>query len=104
MTGFYNDAKWHRVRNRVRKRWRIDNRPCGYCGEPIDWSARPIVDHIINRKERPDLAYDDNNLQVVHHACNTRKGHWVENNDKQRIGIDGFPIVDSDAPEPSSDG
>lgn len=72
---------------------------CPYCGKPIDRRQRLIVDHIHNRKQFPDLAHREDNLQVVHHACNTQKYYKHEQQpqrDVDEVGEDGFPIGDND--------
>lgn len=89
---FYTSRQWHKTRAIVRKHWKVNNLPCAYCGKPIDWNAKPIVDHIKNRKRYPELAYDLSNLCLVHHQCNTKKYYYVENNDKPKIGADGYPV------------
>lgn len=49
---------------------------CECCGH--SWSVgNPIqVDHIIPRSERPDLALNASNLQVLCRICNGGKGKW----------------------------
>ncbi len=89
---FYSDRSWHKLRSKVKSQWKRSGRPCGICGKPLDWHAKPIVDHIQPRTTHPHLAHDIENLQVVHHACNTRKSAWHENSNKPMIGPDGYPI------------
>ena len=67
---------WRRVRAQVLAASDV----CYLCGHP--WSR--AVDHVISRKERPDLALDPANLRPVHgslsrcpwcgRACNEEKG------------------------------
>ena len=90
---FYKQAKWVKLRNKVRQHWYANGLPCSYCGEAIDWSIKGgnIVDHIKNRKQYPHLAYELSNLCVVHHKCNTLKYYQDEASDKQRTNLSGFP-------------
>jgi 5-methylcytosine-specific restriction endonuclease McrA len=57
-------------------------------------TQRLIVDHIRSLKERPDLALSPQNLQLLHHSCNSRKAAWTEkaNDTRIRVGTDGFPV------------
>ena len=89
---FYSNKEWHKVRAKTKALWKANNYPCGYCKQPIDWTQRPIVDHKLNRKQHPDLALDLSNLQVVHHACNTKKAAYFENNTKIEVQSNGFPV------------
>lgn len=77
------------MRAKVRAMWKATGRPCGHCGEKIDYRAMPIVDHIIPRREAPERALDIRNLQVVCHPCNTRRAHSVPLTTLTRS--DGFP-------------
>jgi 5-methylcytosine-specific restriction endonuclease McrA len=90
---FYAQTKWIKLRNSVKKEWRSAGLVCAVCGQPLQWGVRGavVVDHILNRKQYPDRAYDRANLQCVCHGCNTRKAHHVELNDKEPIGEDGLP-------------
>ena len=91
--GFYKDIKWIKLRSKVRAQWKREGKPCAYCGHDLDHDEKGsvTVDHIINRRQRPDLAYEQSNLQVVHSTCNTKKASYVENNTKTRINDDGYP-------------
>ena len=92
--GFYSTTDWHKLRSKTKAMWKREQRPCAYCGKPIDWhapGAKVSVDHVLNRKKHPDLALEPTNLQVVHHECNTKKAAYVENNKRPAIGTDGFP-------------
>jgi len=88
---FYSTLEWIKLRSKVKARWKRMGLPCGYCGLPIDWDAKPIADHIQNRKKYPRLALVESNIQMVHHECNTKKSKYVESNDKVAIGLDGLP-------------
>ena len=91
--GFYKTPGWFRARHKAITRWRSAGLPCAFCGSELMWAMKGsiIVDHIINRKKRPDLALEPTNLQVVHHECNSRKWRWLEANQKEQIGLDGLP-------------
>jgi len=89
---FYTSHQWHKLRSKVKAKWKANHMPCGYCGKPLDWQAKPIVDHIKPRSTHPQLALDETNLMVVHHRCNTRKYHFQENAKRPLIGADGYPI------------
>jgi len=88
---FYSSAQWKRLAKQVKTAWLRHSMPCGYCKGPINRGERVIVDHVINRKQRPDLAFSLYNLQLVHHACNSKKYQFEETNAKPEIGYDGFP-------------
>ena len=90
---FYSQREWHKLRSKTKAIWKREQLPCGYCRLPIDWSVdKVVVDHILNRKQHPDRALDGRNLQVVHHACNTKKAAYFENNTKIEVRADGFPV------------
>ena len=86
---FYSSLQWRKLRSKVKGKWRAKGLPCGECGLPIDWNAKPIVDHIIPRKTAPERSLDPTNLQVVCHGCNTRRAHGVAPAIQTRD--DGFP-------------
>jgi len=90
---FYSSPEWHKLRAKTKATWRAQGRPCPYCNQPIDWAIKggTTVDHILNRRKHPDKALDPSNLQVVHSSCNSKKAAYVENNNKPRINVDGFP-------------
>ncbi|RCS48509.1 HNH endonuclease signature motif containing protein [Bremerella cremea] len=61
---FYSSARWQRCRKRY-----IQQQPlceCG-CGE-----MATEVHHKIDRKERPDLAFDFDNLEAMTKPCHSR--------------------------------
>ena len=92
--GFYNTKDWWKLRAKVKKSWRVNGKPCHYCGKPLDWHSKHgvIVDHIINRRDRPDLAMETSNLACVCHACNTKKYYQQETGAGNAVGEDGLPI------------
>ena len=85
---FYYGKPWQKLRAQTKARWKRAGLPCGICQDPIDWNARPIVDHIISRRQAPHREMDPSNLQVVCHQCNSRKAKGVK---VVRTGADGFP-------------
>lgn len=97
---FYSSKDWHKARSVANKLWKAAGRPpCGICGKPILHNERTVVDHIQPYKLRPDLAYDQANLRVVHHGCNSGHAAKYKAKDIPQIGVDGYAIE-----EPSTDG
>lgn len=88
---FYVSVAWVRLRNVVRGEWRGAGKPCNYCGKPFLPEDRVIVDHVIPRQKRPDLALVKSNLVCVHHSCNSRKASWHDNRSKLSVNEEGFP-------------
>ena len=88
---FYSQKEWHKLRSKMKAKWKRENLPCAYCKKPLDWTQRPIVDHILNRKQHPERALDESNLQVVHHQCNSKKYAYEENTSKTPVNLNGFP-------------
>ena len=72
---FYSSPAWKSTR-----RIHIETYP--YCCICLIGGVRTIakhVDHIIERKDRPDLAFEPSNLQslcVAHHSSKTLKDRW----------------------------
>ena len=91
---FIGSAAWKRLREQTRNRWRKAGLPCAMCGQPLDFSkGMTSVDHIVPRRERPDLALEASNLQVLHTSpCHNSTKQRIENGtDVPTIGLDGFP-------------
>ena len=65
----YNSKAFKLLRERVYER---DEATCALCGEPVPWDDYHC-DHKQDIARRPDLAYDEDNLQVMHAACHWRK-------------------------------
>lgn len=86
---FYGQQAWRKLAAKRKAQWRKQGLPCGYCGEPLDWNARPIADHIKPRHTHPHLALAPENVQIVHHACNTLKARGTPPPTQTRA--DGFP-------------
>ena len=95
---FYKSKEWYKLRARVIAAWQQHDLPCSYCGQAIAWghpSGKAIVDHIIPRRDRPDLELDPANLTVLHHSCHTRKTVRRDYNkgvESEPVGNDGFPL------------
>ena len=88
---FYSSAAWRELRAKVRSKWRKAGQPpCPICRQPI--KGVPVVDHVIARRKRPDLALAESNLRVVCHPCNSQKAAWEDNSDRAKTGADGFPV------------
>lgn len=71
---FLMSYEWRRLRMVVLKK---RGRRCECCGAiPTDGVTVLNVDHIKPRKLFPNLALDEDNLQVLCGACNHGKGNW----------------------------
>lgn len=69
-------SRWRRLQTRVYREERV----CGICGQPVDQTLRwphpdsRCVDHILDRRKHPELAYSRHNVQLAHKHCNEEKG------------------------------
>lgn len=73
---FINSYAWRALRMKVLVKY---GRVCMCCGATPDNSTEIMnVDHIKPRRNRPDLALDFNNLQVLCGTCNHGKSSWDE--------------------------
>ena len=90
---FYSTIEWQKARSKAARAWRATGAPCHRCGQPLDWTTKGsvVIDHVLPRRQRPDLAYEQTNLAAVCHRCNTVKAIWSENNKREEIGMDGLP-------------
>ena len=68
----YRTAAWRRLSLEVRQ---AESR-CRHCLRPLALKDR-IADHLAPLSERPDLAYDRDNLAVACKGCNTKRGRWA---------------------------
>lgn len=66
-------AEWRVVRMRVLARL---GGKCQCCGRTAKDGVVINVDHIKPRRQYPELALDETNLQVLCDACNQGKGNW----------------------------
>ena len=67
--GFYSLARWRKVRQIFLGR----NPLCSECEARGLTIAASDVDHVIPRRERPDLAFTESNLRALCKACHSRK-------------------------------
>ncbi len=72
---FLDTYAWRALRMKVLIR---DGRRCACCGATPATGAVMNVGHIKPRRLYPELALDENNLQVLCHDCNHGKGNWDE--------------------------
>lgn len=86
--GFYSNAKWRKTRIR---RMKLDHFECQWCNNEgkltVNQHQSLEVDHIETVEDRPDLAYEINNLRTLckyHH--NKRHGRF-EFNKKNKSNI-----------------
>lgn len=66
---FYTSARWKRKRVRILRR---DGYRCQICKRYGRIKEATIVHHKIPKELRPDLAWDDNNLESVCMSCHNR--------------------------------
>jgi 5-methylcytosine-specific restriction endonuclease McrA len=62
---FYNSGAWRRTRDAVRKR----DGACLMCGS----RHRLTVDHIVPRRDAPELAFEPSNLRTLCASCHGKK-------------------------------
>lgn len=67
----YRSARWRRLRRRI-----LTERP--WCAWPRCHEAATDVDHIITIAERPDLAWDEDNLQPLCHRHHSHKTATID--------------------------
>ncbi|GAB2474430.1 hypothetical protein GCM10007967_32360 [Xylanimonas ulmi] len=48
--------------------------PCWWCKQPVLADAAWVVEHIVARSVRPDLAHDPSNWWVSHRRCSDASG------------------------------
>jgi 5-methylcytosine-specific restriction protein A len=94
---FYTSTRWRALRLGVLRRDRYKCSECGIrcLGKKKD-APRPMVDHVKNRKRRPDLAYDPVNLVTMCIGCHnvkTKEKDYVRKN-RVATGVDGHPLDD----------
>jgi 5-methylcytosine-specific restriction protein A len=68
-----SSLRWRRVRARVLARSPLCADPEGRHAASGRIAAAVEVDHIQGLRQRPDLAFDEANLQPLCHACHARK-------------------------------
>lgn len=70
---FYSSPQWRALRMKVLVRW---GARCQCCGVTPNDGAVMHVDHIKPRARHPELALDEENMQVLCEDCNMGKGAW----------------------------
>lgn len=72
-----NDSRWSALKKEFKAKhvqengWYICDTSQGYgCGR---WFQYIEVDHVIKRSVRPDLKYEEGNLQLLCHDCHMKK-------------------------------
>ena len=91
---FYRSKEWEQVRYQALLR---DKYLCEKCGTKCLGKKfnrpSPNVDHIIPRKERPDLELKLSNLRTLCRSCHSKITMAdINGRDKIEIGVDGFPV------------
>lgn len=82
MGGYNGRYKNGNARRKLRERVKAEGRPCGICGQPIDYSlpaGHPLsyeLDEIIPFS-RGGSPIDYNNVQPAHRICNQRRGNTI---------------------------
>lgn len=66
---FYNGQRWRALRASFLRRFPL----CRMCEAKGLFELADTVDHIIERKVNPDLAYDESNLQGLCKPCHNSK-------------------------------
>ena len=91
---FYLTPAWKALRHEVLKRDRYYCQICkALCLGKKRGMPTPHVDHVIPRKERPDLSMSPGNLRTLCHGCHSRVTiNDMHGKKKTPIGVDGFPI------------
>lgn len=73
---FLSSWEWRTLRYKILQKY---GRRCMCCGaSPDDGETVIHVDHIKPRSSHPDLALDEENLQILCGVCNQGKGAWDE--------------------------
>jgi 5-methylcytosine-specific restriction endonuclease McrA len=90
MARIYESSRWRKLR-----RLKLKESPlCALC--PPDFKKPATdVDHILPVKERPDLAWEWDNLQSLCHECHSMKTTRGESNEAVLMpgcGKDGMPL------------
>ena len=70
---FLKTYDWRKLRQTILNKY---GNKCMCCGATPSDDIYMCVDHIRPRKTNPELALDENNLQVLCNVCNHGKGNW----------------------------
>lgn len=89
---FYGSHEWKTLRSKVRARWLAKGLPCHICKKPLAKTDWLVVDHLVPRKLRPDLALAQINLVVLHAGCHSGVKARMERGVVRQIGEDGWPV------------
>jgi 5-methylcytosine-specific restriction endonuclease McrA len=91
-------GKWKAFRRNYLSQIDPADAMCAKCDERVDLSLSgahpmgPTLDHIIPFSVRPDLEYDETNIQLMHRRCNQSKSAAVDGvtlQDQPNYWIDG---------------
>lgn len=87
---FYQTNQWRNLRHRVVAR---DRYRCTCCGASVRGKGLSRVDHVIPRRQRPDLALSSSNLRTLCASCDNKRhsekgGHHVE---REPVNAQGLP-------------
>lgn len=91
----YKSKSWQKLRLTILRRdgYRCTSCGCECYGKKRN-SGRPVVDHIIPVKQRPDLAMVESNLRVLCGSCDNKRHRekgMVIKQDNVSVGLDGMP-------------
>ena len=91
---FYLSKRWKDTRLKVLRR---DRYICQECGAKCLGKSRglpsPQVDHILELKTHPQLAYSMDNLRTLCKSCHSKRTLLdTMGRAKPQIGADGFPV------------
>ena len=87
---FYGTQAWRKLSRKVRAR---DGYRCTLCGADVRKKYSGHVDHVIPRRQRPDLAMDINNLTTLcsFHHNSTKQRDERRGEPQPVINADGYP-------------
>lgn len=97
---FYNTKQWHIARARTLRR---DGKRCVKCDADVSEKGKARVDHILSRRERPDLSLSVSNLRTLCAKCDNHRHHGDKLHKGKgeyevvEVGLDGLP-TDPDNP------
>ena len=91
---FYLSKRWKETRLKVLRRDRYICQQCGAkCLGKSKGLPAPQVDHELELKTHPHLAYEMSNLRVLCKPCHSKRTILdTMGRTKPEIGIDGFPV------------
>jgi hypothetical protein len=87
---FYTTPAWRTLRIRVLK---AQHFRCAWCGVSIARPGTARIDHVLTRRERPDLALQATNVRGLCTLCDARRHAEKGRADIERVGADasGWP-------------